>query len=362
MITQLLVKFSMCSTRHPRTYSDSGINSWYLQQFFIFKYACEFAIVYRLLRNSSVLKQMFMQVINNSHQIKNRILLLTYIYRSLPRIYIKAIAKDNSEKEHIRWTINNLERTGYLSQKTVQPIPFEFLYLTIKGYRYVVSEILKGNEKGYYRYKESRSLLKPILNHSFLNFAFLWHFHKENFELFSNEIQLYEDSDINHCKFTFSYRGHDVLVSPDVILYMADSKQNGLKKASFVENDTGRETYKILYQKLIEYIAFAEEGMEKQKLSEISLYFIFLSKRRMEQLFYSPNGVVRYFALYNKTSRGIEVRMRYLLQTLQSKKMQIYLSTYDTTNPGNPYQFETYDLLSYLVKKEQSWHTFLSTN
>lgn len=296
----------------------------------------------------------------NSKQLKNRILLLTYIYRSMPTIYLKTAARDEEEKKKIHWIVNNLVKQNYLLQKKTKPIEFIFIHLSQKGYNYVVKEIFKNPDKPFYRHKESRSLLKPILNHSYLNFAYLWHFHRKNPSCFASGIRLYEDSDINNCKVLFSYKGKDVLISPDAIIYLPDTQKQDFRKAIFVENDTGRETYKTIYQKVIEYLALAEDGMDKNKLSHIDLCFVFLSKRRMSQLFTQKNGFLRYFDLYNKTNRGLEVRMRYLLQTLQSGKVQIYLSVYNHEKPQNPYSFRKYDLTKYLLEKEASWKNFLS--
>jgi len=296
----------------------------------------------------------------NSKQLKNRILLLTYIYRSLPTIYLKTAAGDDEEKKKIHWIVNNLVKQGYVLQKKTKPVEFIFIHLSQKGYNYVVKKILKNPEKPFYRHKESRSLLKPIFNHSFLNFAFLWHFHKKTPSFLTPNIRLYEDSDINNCKVLFSYKGKDVLISPDTIIYLPDTQKQDFRKAIFVENDTGRETYKTIYQKMIEYLALAEDGMDKNKLSSITLYFIFLSRRRMKRLFTDRDGFLRYFDLYNKTNRGLEVRMRFLLKTLQSGRFKIYLSTYNHEEPQSPYSFRKYDLTKYLLEKEAAWKNFLS--
>src|SRR5664279_1004221 len=154
-----------------------------------------------------------------SKKLKERILLLTYIYRTLPVVFLKTAAKDDREKEMIRWIVNNLLKQNYIATKTSKPLPFDFIHLTLKGYKFVVTKLLNNPEKPFYQHKTSRSLLKPIFTHSFLNFAFIWNFHRKNSAKFTSHIQVYEDSDINNCKVNFSYKGKDTLISPDVIIY-----------------------------------------------------------------------------------------------------------------------------------------------
>src|SRR5258708_17117610 len=205
--------------------------------------------------------------LSNSKQLKNRILLLTFIYRSLPTYYLKIIAKNDKEKEQIRLIVKNLINTKYLLEKSSTPLQFTFIHLSKKGYEYVVKEIFNGTNKPFYQHKESRSILKPLHDHSFLNFAFLWHYHRRYPSHFESDIHIYELSHINNCKVLFSYRGKDVLISPDAIIYLPDSKKSDYRKAVFVENDTWRETYKSIYQKVVEYLTLAEAGLKRNKFA-----------------------------------------------------------------------------------------------
>ncbi len=293
----------------------------------------------------------------NTQQLKERIVLATYIYRTLPIKFLFIVAKDVEDKTHIRWIVNNLRKQGYVISEASK-LEDEFIRLSLKGYKYVVQKLLNDPKKPFYQYKTSRSLLKPVYVHSFLNFAFIWQFHKKNRSKFSSQIQVYEDSDINNCKINFSYKGKAMLISPDVMI-LTPLRGADKKKAIFVENDTGRETYRMIYHKLVEYTALAEEGRQKNNIEAIELYFIFLSERRLKQLFTHPKGFLRFFELYNKTGRGLEVRMRHLLQTLKSGQLTIYLSAYNFEQQDNPYVFRKYDLAELLVKKEATWKNFL---
>lgn len=295
---------------------------------------------------------------STTKQLRERILLLTYIYRSLPSDFLKRVAKDVSEKKQIRWVVENLESQKLILRKKSKVMETPFISLTLKGYTYLVKQILKNPKQPFYQHKEARSLLKPAIEHSCLNFAFIWNYHKKNSSKFKNNIHVYEDSDINNCKLPFVYKGKDVLISPDVFISLPISKNSDRRNAIFVENDTGRETYKTIYQKVIEYLALAEEGMDTLKLDSISLYFVFLSKKRIQQLFHSLKGFVRFFGQFNNTNRGIEVRMKSIVKTLGNKPITIYISYYDYTKPQNPYRFQKYDLLPFLLKKEDSWEIF----
>jgi len=321
----------------------------------LFKNSLEFAIVEQLFLPQCLYTSMN----QNSKQLKRNLLLSTYIYRSLPYDYLTTIAKNDKEKEHIRTTIKNLVTYGYLLKKQAKPIPYKHILLTLKGHTFVTNSYFNTKKKQFYQYKEGRLLLKPPYQHSFLNFAFIWHYLKKLNRILFQDTQIFEDSDINKCKITFSYRGNSSLISPDVIIYTPDLVNKYYKRAIFVENDTGRETYKTIYQKVVEYLALAEEGMEKNKLSTISLYFVFLSERRLKQLFLSKNGLIRFFDLYNKTNRGLEVRMRYLLKTLASNSISIYISSFNNEKPGNPYSFRQFNLAKILLEKEISWKNFL---
>src|ERR1035437_9010121 len=99
-------------------------------------------------------------------QLKERMLLLTYIYRSLPAKYIRSVCDTPKDKEAARWTINNLIKAKYVVKKTSLPLGDEYLVLTINGFRYVTEKLLHDPKRPFYTYKESRSLLKPVYLHS----------------------------------------------------------------------------------------------------------------------------------------------------------------------------------------------------
>jgi hypothetical protein len=290
--------------------------------------------------------------------VKNKILLVTYIFRSLPIEDIQRTTNNPKERQRIRNYLVFLKRDGFIIQK--QSLRGDrFIYLTKKGYTYVTAKILTiGEAAPLYQYKESKLLRKSVSEHSFMNFIYIWHYISEHVQDFTSKMQVYEESDMNKCKVQVNFLRTSFVVSPDVLMYTPVKNSDFEFKALFVENDNSRETYHTIYEKIIEYLVLASNRLQKNDLTEISLYFIFRSKQRIEQLFLSENGIVRFFKPYNDTKQIKDVRIKPLIQVLANPNLHLYISYFDDKNITHPYEFQHYDLLSLLLARKPEWKIY----
>lgn len=300
-----------------------------------------------------------MRKTNNSlHHIKNKILLATYIFRSLPIEDIQRTTNNTAERQKIRNSIVFLKRDAYITQKSSLRGD-KFIYLTKKGYTYVHEQLLQNGESdALYQHKGYRQLKKSVSEHSFMNFIFVWHYLSTSSNTVNAALRIYEESDMNKCKVPVHFAGSNLIVSPDVIVYTPEQENSLLYNAIFIENDNGREQYKVLYHKIVEYALLVEKGMQHNKLSKVSLYFVFRSKRRINQLFYSQEGLTRFFSAFNNTSQVKDVRIRTILQALTNPKFTIFISYLDESTIATPYDFQEYHLAEMLLVKNPSWKIY----
>lgn len=297
--------------------------------------------------------------IDSVSHLKNRILLATYIFRSLPVEYLHKTAEEANERQKVRNTLVHLKRDQYILQKKALH-GAQFMYLTKRGYMYINSKILKVKDKQpLYVQKRYHTLRKSISEHSFMNFMFIWHYILTNPKQITADTKIYEDSNMNQCKIPTYYGGRDVVVAPDTVILLPDPTSSIFQKALFVENDTGRETYKQIYHKLVEYAVLAESGLAKNKLNEFTLYFIVPTKKRLQQLFYNPAGIISFFASYNNTRQVKDIRARTIVSSFSNPKITIYVSAFNPDNPKNPYVFEKYPLVELLLKEKPEWKVYL---
>lgn len=304
------------------------------------------AVILRLNNTAVVvinqLKLLFMAKHNTEiTYLKNKILFLTYVYRSLPVLYINRILNEPKQTK----IIHRLEVDyGLISKKTTLH-GLDFITLTNKGYRYLTQEVLKTDHEPMYRNDPFRSIRKNVSEHSFMNFVYIWNYVSRHPEHITNALRIYEDTNMKYCRVKFSYHDRYQLLVPDVMVAGTQSKG-----VVFVENDTGREEHAMIYRKVVEYAAYA-----KNADMPVRLLFVMHSPVRMRRLFFEQSGMVRFFDEYNHSEKLKQVPIEDILQSLQSEKLTIAVSWLDRQNMGNSDSFENYDLLSLLVAKKPVW-------
>lgn len=300
------------------------------------------------------------KTIDSVEHLKNRVLLITYIFRSLPMEYLQKTVEEGKPRQQIRNTIVFLKRDQFVVQKKAMHGAY-FLYLTKHGYDFVNKKILKvQEEQPLYVHKRYRVLRKSISEHSFMNFMFIWHYLTMFPEDITPHTKIYEDSNMNQCKLPTYYGERNIVVSPDIMILLPDTKSTIFQKALFIENDTGRETYREIYQKLVEYAVLTETGMGKNKLSEFALYFIVPTKKRLHQLFYNPTGILSFFSSYNNTKQIKDVRIRTIMKSFSNPKVKVYVSSFDDENLSEPYKFQEYLLVDLLLMLKPEWRIFVN--
>ncbi len=292
------------------------------------------------------------------HHLKNKILLATYIMRSLPVEDIHKTTSEPKERQRIRNTLVFLKREGFTNQK--QSLRGDrFIHLTKKGYKYVTERVLKRiDDRTQYQHKEYRLLRKTLSEHSFMSFIYLWQYISSNADTINGATQIYEASDMNKCKISVYATGTSLVISPDIIIYTPDAKNSLFYNALCVENDNGREPYKMIYEKVVEYAVLADKGLIPNRISNLTLNFIFRSKQRIKQLFYDEQGIVRIFRTYNNTKQIKDVRIRTIILALNNSNFHINVSYFDDSNIESPYEFQEYNLSEMLLKVKPEWKIY----
>jgi len=290
------------------------------------------------------------KIISLDH-LKNRIVLATYIFRSLPVLYLNQVAIDDSEKERMRLIIIDLIRHGFLKKKESLH-GMQYLLITKQGYDYLIKEVLLSEHNPMYKYKPVRSVRQSISEHGYMNFVFIWHFITQHASSITNEIKIYDDTNLNHCKIPFSFAGKRAMLVPDTVILTSSGYG---KKAILVENDTGREEYQKIYKKLVEYGAFIQNAEAESAINEIELYLILHSKARMEKMFYSPTGIAQLFNYYNNSEKIKDIPVETILRGFKEGKVTFYLSVFNNTNPQCIYNFQKYNLPDEIIKIKPEW-------
>lgn len=289
--------------------------------------------------------------ITTINHLKNRIVLATYIFRSLPVWYLNTIAIDEAEKSRIKLILLDLIRYGFLKKKE-SIHEMQYLSLTKQGYDYLVTEVLKSPHDPMYKYKPVRSVRQSVSEHGYMNFAYVWNYIKEHADSITNEIRIYDDSNLNHCKMPFSFAGKRAVLVPDILIH---NTQGSASRVIFIENDTGREEYLKIFKKLVEYAAFAQNAKAENAIDTIELYFILASQKRIDQMFYSPNGIIQLFDNYNHSEKIRDVPIDVILRAFQKDNVKLYLSLLNYKNTNVLYDFQQFNLTEQLLTLNPAW-------
>lgn len=209
-------------------------------------------------------------MITNQTHTKNRILLCVYIFRSLPYEYIQELTKSEPAVwEKTRLIIVNLVQQKFIT-KTRADCGISYLRLTRKGHIFVGQQLLK-TDNPFYTFRRGRSLNHPYSNHHFYNFATIWHFLADHGEKSLQGSKIYEDSNLNAAKVRFHFKNRQIVLSPDVLVFLPDKKNDVFLHAKLYENDTGGETLGVLQDKLIEYALLAKYGLQENSIRTFDL-------------------------------------------------------------------------------------------
>ncbi len=292
--------------------------------------------------------------------------MLVYIFRSLPAGYIDFYFDSKEKKQKVWKVLYKLTENGYLKKNSEYGLTF--LYLTKKGHIFVTAHIFTSqNTVPFYHYRTDRMERASTSIHHFMNFVFIWEWIMRNPQFISKDIKIFEDSDRNNCKLKYRYNGRDLLLYPDVLILYPDESKKDYQKAIIIENDTRKETYKPLFQKLIDYATFIERGADHLNISEIELYFIFSSKKRINTFLFSSKGALQMLKPYNITEKYRSgVAAQTILTAYEKPNINVFYSPFDRKRPKNSYDFKQYNFTKEIIAFDESlstkkigWKTYL---
>jgi len=288
---------------------------------------------------------------------KNKILLSIYIFRALPLLYFETIAACNPQtKEKTRLIILNLIQSKVI-KKSLADNGSVYIRLTKKGYIFVSTYLLPQKEQPLYTYRRDRGVNHKISDHDFYNFVFVWEFITKNPKMMNKYIQIYDDSNMNQCFVSFSHCGRKVLISPDILIFQPNEENPSFREAIFVENDGGGETYRRLFEKFVEYGLLLESGIKQNGIAKATIYFVFNSQKRAEQVLLSKKSIVQFFDHTNTTKKVKRVPIDTLLSAYSNHS--IYVSTYNKHNLPTPLSFSEYPLVTLLLERRPEWKIYM---
>jgi hypothetical protein len=262
--------------------------------------------------------------------------------------------KTNEEKQQVYQTIHYLVKQNYILKKELLH-EFCFLYLTKKGYDFVTKKLIGIEGRiPFYQYRTDRSQTGYIFVHNYMNFTYVWDFISNNSELLKQNIQIYEDGNKNQCKLVFYHGGKNVILSPDILIFIPE-KNSIYSKAIIIENDFGGETHAMLFKKLIEYSIFIKEGLKQNKLSSVEIYFILVSKERTLSLFRHLGTIAKMADYFNSTQKVKDVDIRDILQVFQDGENKIYYSVFNRQRDTSCQNFLPYDFRKEILVHHPSW-------
>lgn len=279
---------------------------------------------------------------------KDKILYILFTLRAISRHDI-LIEFDTEERKKVRVAINDFKRFKYIHEK-VTINGHRLLYITKKGYEYIVNTVLK-TKNPQYKYNSNRSRRSPLYAHHYMNFKFVWDYVHANWDLIlQKDISIFTDQDIVNCKLKTDYEGKPLIIRPDVLVNIPKAKNR--TDVVLVENDTARENPVTIYRKFLQYALFLLDTKRYVHIDKVTLHFIFTSKQRMENLF-EGDVISNRFKLDNKLDKWI-VDMKDVVKAFKSEDFKLFISHFKKSKPVE------IDFLDTLKNTKYSWKHYLS--
>ncbi|MGH7203108.1 MAG: hypothetical protein ACREHC_01550 [Candidatus Levyibacteriota bacterium] len=298
------------------------------------------------------------KAITNPNHLINKIILTTYIFRSLPLQYVEKVSSyNNVQSQKQKTALKSCIINDYLKVQEEEH-GISFIRLTKKGYLRAITLLPQKNTQQLYTFRRDRSTNFQVAKHPFYNFVYIWWWIEKFSFALQNDIQIYDDSNLNYCKLSFTFGGKKIVISPDVLIYGKDPINGVFKQAHFVENDAGGETYKRLYHKLIEYALLATHGFGQNAISQATLTFIFHSEKRMNKMLYGKEGILNFFDYSNTSLRVKNIPIELIFEAFAHGRFSLYCSYYHKDTLETPYQFQQFDLTSQLLERRKEWNIY----
>lgn len=296
--------------------------------------------------------------ITNPNHLINKIILTTYIFRSIPTQYFESISSHTKDSLHnTQIAINGMIDNKFLNIHT-EDQGDRFIRLTSKGYQRAISLLPQLSNTQLYTFRTDRSTNLQSAKHPYYNFAYVWWWIDKNSSALQNDIQIYDDSNLNYCKLSFTFGGKKIVIAPDVLIYERDHSNSVFRHAHFIENDAGGETYKRLFHKLIQYALLATHGFGQNAISKADLTFVFHSEKRMQQMLFGKEGILSFFDYTNTSPRLKNIPIELIFDAFGKNKFPIFCSYYHRRTLEKPFDFQKFDLIKLLLERRPEWNIY----
>lgn len=297
----------------------------------------------------------------NTESEKDQLLFITYVLRAVSKLDLFQQYNEYGEddKRALYNIITNLVRYGLLYQHTAinhRPV----LYISPKGFRYLKKKVLTNENKFYskdeeYKYVNKRNRCLPLYEHHYMNFKYVWDYVHNNWEtIMTQNVKILTDIYISTCKIKFNYMGKELIFRPDVFIKIQKSPTKN--HYILVENDTGREQYKILFKKFLILCAYLAEGYQFDYLDKLDLHFVVTSEERLKNLFQKDSLTSHFERRFKNTYykyKDVSFSMDTILKGFNNKIFSLYVDTFE----GNKVQ--KINFLDMLYKQNESWKHYI---
>lgn len=241
-------------------------------------------------------------------------------------------------------------------KKTVSHNGAVYVRLTQKGYTFAATHLCPQEKHPLYTFRRDRGVNHKISDHDYYNFVFVWDWIQKNPLLLNKNIQIYDDSNITECTVSFIYDHKRIVISPDILIFRPDTMQPSFRVASFVESDAGGETYRQIFEKIVEYGLLFVSGINQNAISHAEIFFIFHSEKRAVKLLYEKVGILQFFDFANSTRKVKRIPIDLILTAFTKHK--IFYSSYHHGDISSPLLFIEYPLKNLLLERRPEWKIY----
>lgn len=279
---------------------------------------------------------------------KDKILYTLFTLRAIPK-HDLLYQFNGADGKRINVAINDFKKFKYI-RENITINGHRVLYITRKGYEHVVNNVLQ-TKSPQYTYSTSKSRRSPMYTHHYMNFKYVWDYVHQNWDqILEKKISIFTDQDIVNCKLSTDFEGERLVIRPDVLIRIPVGKQD--EDLILVENDTGRENPINIYRKFLQYAMFLLEGKRYLHIKNVQLHFVFLSKKRLHNVFKSDVVVNRFD--HDNEYKKWELDMKKIIEAFKSKDFSLYATDFKESKP------EKVDFIKTLKLTKHSWKHYLS--
>ena len=258
---------------------------------------------------------------------RKTILILLLTLKVVPLRWVYGLRKImNFKQQKLINLVQNLVADGLAEIKETYQDE-RFIFLTSKGYSRA-SEIIPPNYSYSFWSKGANRTETIFRHHHYITFKFLIEYLSE---LDNNVDTISVDYDKN-CKIGVKLGSHTYYVYPDLLIRPTPSENIVNNTLVAVESDTGFETIKKLFDKLLRYLILTNRDFDGDSIAVLKIYFVFNSLNRRDNVFGNEQNTGYLYPLFDQSTRTKfyidkmpdSLGIKELFKVLDSGRIELY--------------------------------------